>query len=92
MPIGKLMIRRNADFFNTFYNYLKKGEKSSDAFYKTKLDFIKLNKPPAVWGAYFYFGNDFEIVSENNDLSIFLIVLIVSLLLIVCKLRFRKQT
>jgi CHAT domain-containing protein len=80
----------NADFLNAFYNYLKKGEKSSEAFYKTKLDFIKLNKPPAVWGAYFYFGNDFEIGSNNKGLLIFLIVVIVSILLIVFKVRFRK--
>lgn len=80
----------NADFLNTFYNYLQKGEKSSEAFYKTKLDFIKLNKPPAVWGAYFYFGNDFEIGSVNKALLIFSIGLLVSILLIVFKVRFRK--
>ena len=82
--------KENAEFFNTFYNYLNKGEKSSEALYKTKLDFIKLNKPPAVWGAYFYFGNDFEIVSNNNDLLILLIVVIVSILLLVFKVRFKK--
>jgi hypothetical protein len=82
--------KENADFFNRFYNYLKKGEKSSEAFYKTKLDFIKLNKSPAVWGAYFYFGNDFEIVGENKNLLIFSIILIVSVLLIILKVRLRK--
>jgi hypothetical protein len=65
--------KENAAFQEKFYYFLSQGFPSSEALRQTKLYFANNNYPPAMWGAYLYYGNDFYLrKKEKNNFFLYL--------------------
>ena len=72
--------KENAVFLEKFYYFLSSGLSSSVALRETKLYFANNNFPPAMWGAYLYYGNDFYLrKKETNYLVFYLSIGIISI-------------
>ena len=73
--------KENAAFQEKFYYFLSEGFPSSEALRQTKLYFANNNYPPAMWGAYLYYGNDFYLrKKEKNNFFLYLGIGIVFIL------------